>query len=608
MGSLHPEYPASNASALVDRFIRRRGNSPKVSQGPSFSSLSPVSVHSAFFPDTTPQIPEINVEDKDDAVLRPPILLIQKHPSSPSPILPFSQRLEHPSQHDFRRSEEDAVPLEDALDTVVLTPRPDILERAQSGSLCATETPQAPYLPTPDFSAPRAVSYSNIFDFFRGPLSSSRPKLIRSGAFDSETCSDSSECPRTRAAQSTSSGYFGTMRESVMNRLGVPSFEDNECPTSGSGRPQHSRSGSSSSAISSTSGQSRASVRSIDSGRAFLFSGVETTDKFTHRWPKPATINYPNRRSSTSRGISYLDSISDEIVSDASDVGLGFERVGRWSNYKWCLLVSVLSVLGYSIAALMYSILTWYQTWEHSDIMLVADIDVLILVTLSASLLLLAAIVGLTGTLLNSRPLLAIYTVLLWPALISVLSVGYIAYKRATFALDRKLNLAWSQWYSDAGRAVVQDGLQCCGFSDPTHEAVLGPRCYPRTPRPGCKGPLLRFERANLNALWRAAFAAVPLHLLNVVVALLCANHISRAFGKGLMPRRYRLRADDVREDAFRLLEHFARGGAARAPPLMARTESVLGCGREDREEVQERAKSVASSLSSVSTLRRIRS
>ena len=229
--------------------------------------------------------------------------------------------------------------------------------------------------------------------------------------------------------------------------------------------------------------------------------------------------------------------------------------------------------------------------------MLVADFDVLILITLSACLLLLAALVGITGTLLNSRPLLAVYALLLWPALIAMLAVGYVAYKRAAFALDRKLNRAWSQFYTDLGRGVIQDSLQCCGFTDPTHEATYNARCFPRTLRPGCKGPLLRFEKSNLSALWGAAFAAVPLHLVNVVVALLCANHVTKRFGKGIMPRRYRLRVMDVRRDAQKLLAHFARdagvgvgggtglGGAMRAPPETV-VRTGLGCIREDREEM----------------------
>ena len=182
--------------------------------------------------------------------------------------------------------------------------------------------------------------------------------------------------------------------------------------------------------------------------------------------------------------------------------------------------------------------------------MYVADYDLLVLLTLSASILLLTGCIGLTGALLNSRPLLAMYALLLWPALFALLAVGYPAYKRYAFALDRKLSLAWSEYYTPLGRRIVQDALGCCGFYNALHAAAPGARCYPRTSLPGCKGALWRFERTNLAAVWSAVFALVPVHILNIFVALLCANHVTRTFGKGITPKRYRLRGEDVRADA----------------------------------------------------------
>ena len=38
------------------------------------------------------------------------------------------------------------------------------------------------------------------------------------------------------------------------------------------------------------------------------------------------------------------------------------------------------------------------------------------------------------------------------------------------------------------------------------------------------------------------AFGIVPVHLFNIFIALLCSNHVNRSFGKGLVPRQYRLR------------------------------------------------------------------
>jgi hypothetical protein len=185
--------------------------------------------------------------------------------------------------------------------------------------------------------------------------------------------------------------------------------------------------------------------------------------------------------------------------------------------------------------------------------MYTADNDVLILATLTGSLLVFAAFIGTTGVFLESRPLLATYAIFLWPGLISMVAVGYVTYKRSTFALDHKLDLAWSQWYTSEGRLLIQDALHCCGFYDPLHEAVPSKRCYPRTPLPGCKGKLYRFEKEQLDVIWTATFFLVMLHILNIMVALLCANHITKTFGDGIMPKKYRLSTMDLRADAEKI-------------------------------------------------------
>lgn len=105
--------------------------------------------------------------------------------------------------------------------------------------------------------------------------------------------------------------------------------------------------------------------------------------------------------------------------------------------------------------------------------MCVADWDILVLITLVASLLL-TAMIGLTGTLLNSLPILAVYTLRLWPALIAMLAVGYTSYKCSTLSPDRKLDFSWSKYYTPLGRLLIQNSLRCCGFYSPLHEATPG--------------------------------------------------------------------------------------------------------------------------------------
>lgn len=223
--------------------------------------------------------------------------------------------------------------------------------------------------------------------------------------------------------------------------------------------------------------------------------------------------------------------------------------------------------------------------------MYVADYDVLVLLTLASSIVLLTFLFGLTGTLLNSRPLLAVYALLLWPAFIAILAIGYTSYKRAAFALDRKLNMAWSEWYTPLGRLVVQDSLGCCGYYSPLHEAVASSACYARSILPGCKGVLLRFERTQLAGVWAAAFGVVPVHIANIFVSLVCANHVTRRFGKGIVPRKYRLTSADVVADENRLCSIMEeKGGLTR--PLLARAPSS-NTFREDKEEKYDRLPTV---------------
>jgi hypothetical protein len=187
--------------------------------------------------------------------------------------------------------------------------------------------------------------------------------------------------------------------------------------------------------------------------------------------------------------------------------------------------------------------------------MAVADGDLLILITWSASMLLFTALLGVTGTLLNSRPILAVYTLLLWPAFISLLSVGYVAYKRDTFSLDHKLNLSWSRRFNSLDRLRIQDSLQCCGFYSTLHAITPSKRCYLRSPLPGCKRNFYNFEHQNLSRIWRAAFALVPLHMFNLAIALLCSNHTTNMFGKGITPKQYRLSTKDLKADAEKILD-----------------------------------------------------
>ncbi|KAI0292430.1 hypothetical protein BC826DRAFT_1092120 [Russula brevipes] len=198
--------------------------------------------------------------------------------------------------------------------------------------------------------------------------------------------------------------------------------------------------------------------------------------------------------------------------------GLGTNWVGQWTKQKWCLLASVTTVFLLGLSSFVLSVLTWFA----APILLITDPPALILLTFSSSLLLFASLVGMTGTLLNSRPILAVYVLLLFPSFLSFVSVGYVTYKKANFSLDAKVAEAWKLWYSPGARTVLQGALLCCGWSGPRHGAAASGTCYTRSPLPGCHGPLVRFERDALSSAAGMIFAL------------------------GITPARYRLTIHDV--------------------------------------------------------------
>ena len=218
--------------------------------------------------------------------------------------------------------------------------------------------------------------------------------------------------------------------------------------------------------------------------------------------------------------------------------------------------------------------------WDHADVMYVADFDILVLITISAGILLLTFLVGFTGTILNSRPILSVYALLLWPALASILAIGYTSYKRYAFSLDRKLNLAWSEWYTPLGRLTIQDSLHCCGFYSALHSVTPSKRCYSRTQFPGCKAKLYDFERKNLGIIWSLTFSLVPLHIFNIFVSLLCANHVTKTFGKGITPKLYWLSGKDLRNDAEKIWGRIREVGGVspvKVPPQSVSRPPLVG-------------------------------
>jgi hypothetical protein len=85
--------------------------------------------------------------------------------------------------------------------------------------------------------------------------------------------------------------------------------------------------------------------------------------------------------------------------------------------------------------------------------------------------------------------------------------------------------------------------------------------------------------------IWSAVLALVPIHITVIFASLLCSNHVSKTFGKGITPRQYRLGAEDVKFDAEDLFSKFRDVGIISRPALSRPSSNVIF--REDKTEVR---------------------
>ncbi|KAF9648194.1 hypothetical protein BDM02DRAFT_3115856 [Thelephora ganbajun] len=213
----------------------------------------------------------------------------------------------------------------------------------------------------------------------------------------------------------------------------------------------------------------------------------------------------------------------------------------RWTRFKWIMFVANIFLTIYSMVALIFCLLTWFLVWDRANVVRVGNTEELIVSTIAASLGVVTSLVGWAGILLNNRGFLAWYTFLLWICFAFLVAPGYITYRKRTFNLEGKLNRQWSQSIGAAGRLSIQNQLECCGYFSPFVLATVSQTCYARSILPGCKGLYMRYERIILRRWFTIAFALVPLHLFVMTSALLCSNHVTYRFGKGMTPKAYRL-------------------------------------------------------------------
>ncbi|KAJ7983175.1 hypothetical protein DFH06DRAFT_978411 [Mycena polygramma] len=218
----------------------------------------------------------------------------------------------------------------------------------------------------------------------------------------------------------------------------------------------------------------------------------------------------------------------------------------KWNKFKWILVCSNTLYTIFALGALGFILTAWFNVWDHADILRVGNHPELILTTIAAAMALLTALVGWAGIVLNNRGFLAVYTLFLWISFALLVIPGYITYKKFAFNLEGKINKQWSETLGSLGRQRIQTQLGCCGYFSPYVEATVSSGCYSRSILPGCKKPYLDYETTVLNRWFVAIFACVPLTLGAIVVGLLCSNHVTYRFGKGMMPKAYRLSEESM--------------------------------------------------------------
>jgi len=205
---------------------------------------------------------------------------------------------------------------------------------------------------------------------------------------------------------------------------------------------------------------------------------------------------------------------------------------------------------------------TWFDVWKHADVVRVGNRDELIVSTIAAAFGIITSVIGWAGILLNNRSFLAVYTFFLWICFALLVTPGYLTFKRRNFNLDGKVNSQWGGEFGLSEWLRIQNQLNCCGFFSPFVEAAVSQVCFSRSVLPGCKGPYMDFERFVLERWYTVIFGLVPFQIATIVVGLLCSNHITYRFGKGMMPKAYRLSMNSM----ALIMDNYAR--YAFSPPL----------------------------------------
>jgi hypothetical protein len=249
---------------------------------------------------------------------------------SPLPFLPdFAVDADQNNQnnHGLREPEERTDQNDALFSHVPLTPRPDVPSRTQSQSSHLTSASRISRLPTPDFVSPDPNGRPYVFRSF----------LPRGLSFLSFRRPPAAPFVSTTANSLTS--FTNSHQHKGLQRHESDTSESSYAQSSSSGYTSHS----------------------VDSGHRNIVQSVGTTEKFTHKWPKPRSLRYLDGGGNSKSRVDV--GLKGNVATTLEEGrGLGMNKVERWSTHKWCLLISVSTIFVYGAAGLACAILTWFRS------------------------------------------------------------------------------------------------------------------------------------------------------------------------------------------------------------------------------------------------------
>lgn len=349
----------STSSALTNRTsIRHRSGaySPKPSGHANAAGAKPKRRNSlSEQSERTDHTLTVQVEDTDDVNRRQPTVLLVRHSKAttrlkPLPNLPCEEFLANTagpsllvlSAADLHIPTPTFSPAiaterldEQSLSPVPLTPRPSHPDRGVSASSVQSDgslATEGSKLPTPSYpSGPGARLGRKLSSYF--------PRLP---SFRGRRAQDRAPPLLPHPVARMDSDYSAYSEEST-------AVSD------------HSR------ALAGYAQRERRMPAEIKDKRPMLVSTFSTNDKFTKKFPRPRSVknlSYDGRDT----GVVGHGAMAATMLEEGEGLGLEL-HVGKWTLHKWCLVLSVCTVLVYGAAGLVCAILTWFGGTPISEIL-----------------------------------------------------------------------------------------------------------------------------------------------------------------------------------------------------------------------------------------------